>query len=227
MRKKSLQLWIMIIGFIVSLQALSFSEDMEKNNSIKSSEKQRSLQWQLVFSGLGGANYFVNYAHSKNPWTGWGESYGIEGELCLIYEKGNIGLGLSYGKIYETTVANRPFVDIIWTRKVTRNPFLLKIFFNPNGKINPWFGFGKDIYNISYVEQEYDLYNIHYKFRETDLEGTENFQIISLGAEIKTWRNIGLIGECRYGVNETENTLENADFQSWQFILGLNYKFNQ
>ena len=189
---------------------------------LSSSLESKGIGLNFVVSGLGGANYFVRTNGNSSAYTGWGESYGYEGEVQVIFKKENIGLGLSYGNIYETAVAKNPYTNWVWTREVIRSPLLLKLLLNPLGKINPWVGVGKDNFKISYVELQIRSGD---KFRETDLEGTEVFQIFFLGTDISIWKGILTCFEIRYGYNETNNTVKTTNFESLQFLLKVSYRF--
>ena len=101
---------------------------------LNSSAESKNIKLNFVVSGIGGANYF---RWGSNPYTGWGESYGLEGEIQIIFKKENVGLGLSYGNIYETTVAKEPYGSAVWTRKVERENYLIKFLISPNTKIRP------------------------------------------------------------------------------------------
>lgn len=113
-----------------------------RDNSIageKRGNNEKKITYQLIVSAKGGANYFIRIGNNK--WTGWGESYGFEGEFRIVFLKSNIGIGIGGGMLFETAVAEvPPNADIVWTRKVTRIPILLKIFLYPGEKINSWVG---------------------------------------------------------------------------------------
>lgn len=182
--------------------------------------ESKNIKLNFLISALGGANYFRWL--NGTPYTGWGKSYGLEGELQIVFKKENIGFGLSYGNIYETAIAKNPYTSWVWTRGVVRTPILIKLLLNPLGKINSWVGGGKDDFRITYVRRK-----IAVEIRDSQLEGTETFQIIVAGIDIKPWRNFMLSGEFRFGANETHNTVKTTDFESWQFLIGGKYGFSK
>lgn len=208
-----------VLNEFVEVTTIDVNNDSKKDNR----RKKENLIWQFIISAKGGANYFSIY--SRNPWTGWGESYGWDCELNLIYTRG-VGLGIRYGNIYETAIVKEPFSSDIWTHKVIRFSILYEFLFFINKNSNFWVGFGKDNFKITNVEHEFEFEGNLYSVTREDLTGTEIFSILSFGVNLYLSKKISLSPELRYGVNETMNTLNKADFKSLQFLLNLRWKFN-
>ena len=187
------------------------------------SQKDKSIIWQFLISGLGGVNYFI---WDLSPgYQGWGDSYGLEGEGQFIFLKENIGLGVSYSKIYEDARYNG---KVGMFRRVVRDGMLFKVFINPAGKVKPWFGIGKDNFNIIYVEDTYSYRDITYiTWIPSYGKGTEIFQIVAVGVDINLPIKNTISGfECKYGTNETNNTTgTNLNYNSFQILFKIGYKW--
>lgn len=85
-------------------------------------------------------------------------------------------------------------------------------------------GIGREEYKITFVEQEF--VNYKHKYEEEHLKGIEIFQVINAGCNATLWGNFILSGEVRYSWNVTNNTITTTNFNSYQFLIGLGYKFS-
>src|SRR3989339_796909 len=108
---------LLLVSRINSI-ASEITEDMKICN--------KKVLYQFIISGKGGANYFL--WGPDDPYKGWGSDYGMSGEVRMVFNKANIGLGVEGGIIFEKAVANEPISDLPWkwTRTIRRIPILLK-----------------------------------------------------------------------------------------------------
>jgi hypothetical protein len=189
--------------------------------------KEKKLVLNFIISGIGGVNYSIKYEWiGKYILSGWGYNYGVEGDVYIVYRPYKVGLGMTYGSIYEVMILKPSWYEYdIWFTQGYKIRIIYKILLYATESFNFWLGSGTDNFKIIYSENKWLDRGIWHRIEFDRLKGKEEvFQIFCIGLNIK-WKNIIFSFKFVFGTNETDVMSEKGAIENFQILLGIGGKF--